>query len=242
MKHTICLLFLLTTSAAAQLWIPEGTPVRVRLEENLLRDARAVDGQQVEFSVVEQVWAQQRVAIAVGAPAMGKLVLVQGKASSKPVLEVAIERVRAMDGSWLPLRYAAQKEAPARLVRADFQITQRVDPKILLPRGAMFALYVDKPATAKAATGAQQEVEESLYSLFMRGGLNSETIWPHRYSLGLYLAGFLLIALGVFYRWKQNRALQSALMARMASSDNWNGWQHPYRRQTSPSSQTGSIY
>jgi hypothetical protein len=151
MTKTVCLFFALTIAAAAEMWIPEGTPVRVRLGEDLPRFTAEAVGQPVEFSVIEEVRVLDKVVIAVGAQAIGTRVLTNGDLDHKPSINVVIDRVRAIDGSWIPLRYAAKKNAGSVLVRIDQQKDQPADPNILLPRGATFSLYVDESEITAAA-------------------------------------------------------------------------------------------
>ena len=203
MTKTVCLSFVLTVAAAAQIWIPDGTPVRVKLDQDLMRNTPAVAGDPVEFSVIEEVRVQQRVVIAVGAQAMGTLVPGKAEANGKPGLDVAINRVRSVDGSWLHVRYSAQKNAAAGLARADYHVSQRDDPKLLLPHGATFALYVDEPQTNGQVTDPPPLAKEQ--AGWLADELAPDSLWPQRYSNALCAAGGLLIVLGMVHRRKTNR-------------------------------------
>jgi len=111
MKTTVLLAAMFTASMAmAQVMIPDGTRVRVRLEENL-SSATADLGQTVDFKVVEEVRVGDAIVITSGAPATGQVVDVQerrrmGRAGK---LDFSIERVQMVDGNWLNVRYTPNK-------------------------------------------------------------------------------------------------------------------------------------
>jgi len=111
MKTTLFLAATLTASMAmAQVMIPDGTPVRVRLEENL-SSATADLGQTVDFKVTQEVRIGDAIVIASGAPATGSVVNVEerrrmGRAGK---LDFSIERVQMVDGNWLNVRYTPNK-------------------------------------------------------------------------------------------------------------------------------------
>ena len=97
--------------AAAQTTIPDGTRIRVRLDQNL-SSATADDGQAVELSVTEPVRIGDQVAIPEGARVTGTVTMVQEKRHMGRAgkLDFSIDRVRAADGEWIPLRYTVNKK------------------------------------------------------------------------------------------------------------------------------------
>ena len=70
MKKTIVLALLCGLSCSAQLVLPEGTKIRVRLDQNI-SSATAEDGQTVEFSVTDPVRVGDTVIVAEGARVTG---------------------------------------------------------------------------------------------------------------------------------------------------------------------------
>ena len=202
---TVCLLFVLTAAAAAEMWIPEGTPVRVRLDKDLPQEMVCAAGQPAEFSVIEEVRVQGRVAIAVGAQAMGTQVLTAGDKDHKPSVTVTIDRVRAMDGSWIPLRYAAKRNGESGLIRIDALKERPADPRLLLPRGATFALYVDdSPAAAAVASPAAEKQYPSILKWLISEadpGLTAAA----RCATWLSVGGCLLVLLGAIHQRREDR-------------------------------------
>ena len=103
--------FCLCGLAAAQIEIPEGTRVKVRLEEDL-SSATAEKGHSVRLSVVEEVKIGGTVVIAPGAKATGTVVVATPKRlMSGGKLDFSVDGVTAADGETIPIRYR-QEEAP----------------------------------------------------------------------------------------------------------------------------------
>lgn len=89
-----------------QITIPDGTKLRTRLDQSI-SSATAETGQSVELSVTEAVKIGDQVVIADGARVTGTITEAQerrhmGRAGK---LDFSIDRVRAADGNWIPLRY-----------------------------------------------------------------------------------------------------------------------------------------
>jgi hypothetical protein len=105
------LAFLIATGiAAAQVTIPDGTKIRVRLEQ-AISSGTAEHGQSVDLSVTEAVKVDNEVVIAEGARVTGTITLAQEKRHMGRAgkLDFSIDRVRAVDGDWVPLRYTVNK-------------------------------------------------------------------------------------------------------------------------------------
>ncbi len=111
MKTNLTIAMMFTAGMAmAQAMIPDGTRIRVRLEENLSSETAEV-GQTVDFAVTQEVRMGDAVVIANGARATGSIVLAEqrrrlGRAGK---LDFTIERVQMVDGHWLNVRYTPQK-------------------------------------------------------------------------------------------------------------------------------------
>jgi hypothetical protein len=111
MKPTLLLATILTAAtASAQTMIPDGTKIRVRLEQNLSSETAEL-GQVVDFAVTQEVRVGDAVVVANGARATGSIVHVQPKRGfgRSGKLDFSIERVQLVDGAWLNVRYTPQK-------------------------------------------------------------------------------------------------------------------------------------
>jgi hypothetical protein len=111
MQTKLMLATILTAASAfAQTMIPDGTKVRVRLEQNLTSETAEL-GQTVDFAVTQEVRIGDAVVIANGARATGSIVQVQPRKSFGRAgkLDFSIERVQLVDGGWLNVRYTPQK-------------------------------------------------------------------------------------------------------------------------------------
>jgi hypothetical protein len=112
MKKTLIVLAIFTSVAAAQVVIPDGTKIRVRLDQTI-SSGTADQGQTVEFSVTEPVKVGDTVAIPEGARVTGTVTEAQEKRRMGRAgkLDFSIERVRAADGEWISLRYTINKRS-----------------------------------------------------------------------------------------------------------------------------------
>src|SRR3569832_406923 len=97
--------------AAAQVNIPDGTKLRVRLDQTI-SSATAEQGQTVELAVTEAVKINGQIAIPEGARATGTVTQAQEKRRMGRAgkLDFSVERVRGADGEWLPVRYTMTKK------------------------------------------------------------------------------------------------------------------------------------
>src|ERR1051325_5902007 len=111
MKTNLMLATLMTAGMAmAQIVIPDGTKIRVRLEQNLSSET-ADFGSTVDFAVIQEVRLGEAVVIANGARATGSIVTAQPKRrmGRGGKLDFSIERVQTVDGNWLSVRYTPMK-------------------------------------------------------------------------------------------------------------------------------------
>jgi hypothetical protein len=95
---------------AQQIEIPDGTKVSCRLEQTI-SSATAEQGQQVQLSVTEQVKVGEVVVIPQGATVIGTVVEAQEKRRMGRTgkLDFSIDKVRAADNEYIPLRYSVTK-------------------------------------------------------------------------------------------------------------------------------------
>jgi len=178
MKKTVCLLFVLTVAAAAEMSLPEGIPVRVRLSNDLPRATAVTLGQPVELSVIEEVRFQGNLAIAVGARATGTCTA--GDKNHKLVTEFSIDRVQTVDGSWINLRNAARKDTTAALVRTDQASGRDADPDLVLPRGATFGLFVDEKKTVAMIPTEQPKQDPSTLQ-WLASQIDLDSSWSQNF-------------------------------------------------------------
>jgi PEGA domain-containing protein len=97
---------------AAQVTVPDGTRLRVRLDQSI-SSANADQGQSVELSVTEAVKIGDQVVIPEGARVTGTITEAQEKRHMGRAgkLDFSIDRVRVIDGEWIPLRYTVNKRS-----------------------------------------------------------------------------------------------------------------------------------
>ena len=108
----LAITFLLSAAfAAAQIVVPDGTKIRCRLDQTI-SSSNADEGQAVELSVREPVSIAGQVVIPEGARVTGTITLAQEKRHMGRAgkLDFSIDRVRAADGGWIPLRYTVNKK------------------------------------------------------------------------------------------------------------------------------------
>jgi len=105
--------FLLSAALlAAQVTVPDGTKIRVRLDQTL-SSGTTDQGQTVELSVTEPVKIDGQVVIPENARVTGTVTEAQEKRHMGRAgkLDFSIDRVRAIDGEWVPLRYTVNKKS-----------------------------------------------------------------------------------------------------------------------------------
>jgi hypothetical protein len=96
----------------AQAVVPDGTKVRVRLDQSL-SSATADEGQTVELSVADAIRVDGKLVVAEGSRATGTVVLAQEKRRMGRAgkLDFSVDRIRVVSGEWLPVRYTLTKKA-----------------------------------------------------------------------------------------------------------------------------------
>src|SRR6185369_9236232 len=99
-------------ACSAQIVLPEGTKVRVKLDQPI-SSSTAVEGQIVELSVTDAILVGQSVVIPEGARVTGTITQAQEKRRmGRPgKLDFSIDRVKTADSQWIPLRYSVTKKS-----------------------------------------------------------------------------------------------------------------------------------
>lgn len=134
-------------SAFGQIVLPEGTRVRVRLDQSL-SSATAEEGQSVNLSVTEDVKVGDSVVVAQGATCVGTVVKAvpkrrMGRAGK---LDFSIERVVSVDGTSIPLRYSpTKKEGGSEAVKTG--VLTGAAAVIFWPAAPVFLLMHGKDVT-----------------------------------------------------------------------------------------------
>ncbi len=147
MKSIISSALLAAMSFGQQITIPDGTKIRVRLDQTIT-SATADEGQTVELSVTEPVRVDETVAIPEGARVTGTITEAREKRRMGRAgkLDFSIDRVRAADGDWVPLRYTMNKKSgESHAVRAGV-ITAGV-AAVFWPAAPVFLLMKGKDVT-----------------------------------------------------------------------------------------------
>jgi hypothetical protein len=110
--NKLMLFALSALTCSAQTTLPEGTKVRVRLEQSL-SSATAEEGQIIELSVTDAVRVGDTVVVPEGAHATGVITMAQEKRrlGRAGKLDFSIDRVRAADDQWIPVRYTVTKKS-----------------------------------------------------------------------------------------------------------------------------------
>ncbi|MBC7928659.1 MAG: PEGA domain-containing protein [Bryobacteraceae bacterium] len=96
--------------SAAELVVPNGTKLSARLEQTL-SSSTAEAGQQVQMTLNDAVKVNGITVIPQGAPVVGSVILAEERKNMgrKGKLDFSVDKVRAADGEWIPLRYTMQK-------------------------------------------------------------------------------------------------------------------------------------
>jgi hypothetical protein len=131
----------------AQMEIPEGTRIRVRLEQQL-SSATAEEGQPVQLSVVDDVKVDDITVIAQGATATGTVVqaVPKRRMGRTGKLDFSIDKVVTVDGNSVPLRYSpVKKEGGSHAVRTG--IITAAAAVVFWPVAPVFLLAHGKDAT-----------------------------------------------------------------------------------------------
>jgi hypothetical protein len=138
---------LASLAASAQVVIPDGTKVRVRLEQTI-SSASADEGQTVELAVSDEIKVDDQVVVPQGSRVTGTITMAQEKRRMGRAgkLDFSIDRVRSADGEWIPLRYTLNKKSgESHAVRTGI-ITAGV-AAVFWPAAPVFLLMKGKDTT-----------------------------------------------------------------------------------------------
>jgi hypothetical protein len=124
--------------------LADGTPVRVRLKADLL-SAQATEGSRVDFEVAQPVMQHGAVVIPEGSVAWGAVQL----AKKGKVLRFDIERLRLPSLKDVKLRCSPQKTT--NVGKNEIKIESHVGSDLGVPKGSVFAAYLDQDVTVEVA-------------------------------------------------------------------------------------------
>jgi hypothetical protein len=112
MKKKVFVVLLSVLSCSAQTVLPEGTKLRVRLDQ-AISSATAEEGQIVELSVTDAVRVGDVVIVSEGARVTGTITQAHEKRrlGRAGKLDFSIDRVKTVDNQWVPLRYTVTKKS-----------------------------------------------------------------------------------------------------------------------------------
>jgi hypothetical protein len=153
----IAALFLMVgPTRAAQVRLPEGTMVRLKLLYNITTE-NVARGDRVEFDVAENVMSNDRVVIAKGAPAWGQVTEVKGagkKKANDASVTFKLMAVKTVDNQQVALRVLPTKP------RKSDSHDNEIEENSLIPgmderttgaaRGRDYAAYTDQDASVNA--------------------------------------------------------------------------------------------
>lgn len=168
----LLMLPVLTAVASAQIVVPDGTKLRLRLDQTL-SSATADEGQTVELSVAEAIKVEGATVVQEGSRATGTIVLAQEKRrmGRSGKLDFSVDRVRASNGEWLPVRYTLTKKQGDSKAMSTGVITAGVAvvfwpaaPFVLLRhgkdttinKGVTFDVFIDGNHTVNSAPNQYQ--------------------------------------------------------------------------------------
>lgn len=161
MRLTVFIALVCYRICFAQITIPDGTKLRVRLEQPL-SSATAERGQSVELTVAEAISIGGAVVIKEGARVTGTITqAVEKKRMGRAgKLDFSIDRVVAADGQWVPIRHSLLKNSGEShavrtgvLTAGAFLLFPPAAPVMLLwkgkdttlNRGITFEVFTDSP-------------------------------------------------------------------------------------------------
>lgn len=142
-----------SSGAFAQVILPEGTRVRVRLEQ-ALSSATAEEGQSVNLSVADDVKIGDTIVIAQGSTCVGTVIqaVPKRRMGRTGKLDFAIERLVAVDGTAVPLRYSPTKKQGGSNAVATGALTAGA-AVLFWPAAPVFLLIKGKDVTVNRGVG-----------------------------------------------------------------------------------------
>jgi hypothetical protein len=112
MRKIFAITLLSGLSCFGQVVLPEGTKIRVRLEQSI-SSATAEEGQHVELCVTDAVKVGDTTVIAEGAHVTGTVTQAHEKRRMGRAgkLDFSIDRVKTVDNQWVPVRYTVTRKS-----------------------------------------------------------------------------------------------------------------------------------
>ena len=166
-----CIIALTASSLCmAQIALPDGTKIACRLDQTI-SSATAEEGQRVQLVVTENVKVGDTIVIPQGAPAVGTIVEAEAKRRMGRTgkLDFSIEKVRAADGEYIPVRYTLQKrEGGSKAVSTGVMTAGaavlfwpaapffllRKGKDVTINKGVVIEVFTDQVHTLKLANAA----------------------------------------------------------------------------------------
>jgi len=176
MKNLFFLWMTCTVLCSAQITVPEGTKVRLRLEQTV-SSATAETGETLEFVVTQGVEIGGTVVIADGARATGTInkALERRTFGRSGRFDFSIDRVMAIDRKWIPLRYTLTKEKGVGRAITTTIVTATTGPfglllkgkDISVLKGTTFEAFADENTTISGiAPGAAKASARGMYATY----------------------------------------------------------------------------
>jgi hypothetical protein len=147
MKNVLFAATFTASMALAQVQIPDGTKIRLRLEQPV-SSATAEEGQSVSLSVADPVRVGNAIVIPQGSSATGTILMSQKKRrlGRTGKLDFSIDRVRAIDGEWISVRYTPiKKDGGNRMLATG--VTTGIMAAVFWPAAPFFLLMQGKDVT-----------------------------------------------------------------------------------------------
>jgi PEGA domain-containing protein len=147
MRKTTLLLLLCAGACLAQITVPEGTRIRVRLDETI-SSATAEEGQTVELTATDGVRIGDAVVVPEGALVTGTVTEARSKRRMGRAgkLDFSIDRVKTSDNQWVQLRYSVTKKSGESHAVRTGVITAGV-AAVFWPAAPVFLLMKGKDIT-----------------------------------------------------------------------------------------------
>jgi len=177
MRLEVILAALFTTVCTAQITLDEGTKVRVRLDQTI-SSATADEGQIVELSVIEAIKVGDLVVIPEGARVTGTITeaMQKRRMGRAGKLDFSIDRVRATDGEWVPLRYSLKKKSGESNAVKSGILTAGV-AVVFFPAAPVMLLIKGKDITINKGV-AFDVYTDANRNLTMRGTTQNRSVAP----------------------------------------------------------------
>jgi hypothetical protein len=156
--------------ASAQVQLPNGTKVPCRLEQTI-SSATAEEGQRVQLAVTENVKVGDTVVIQQGATVVGTVVssMAKRRMGRTGKLDFSIEKIRAVDGEFIPVRYTMNKREGGSSAVSTGVMTAgaavlfwpaapffllRKGKDVTINKGMVFEVFTDEDHVVKVAGAA----------------------------------------------------------------------------------------